>query len=313
MKDFLIQSKVDAVTEWLKQYQQRVCDSIGQLDYHESFAEERWARSGKASLRGKGSTRVLSGGTTFERAGVNFSAVEGDSLPPSATERKPELEGSGFLATGVSIVTHPENTYVPTSHANLRLFVTRKENQLTDWWFGGGFDLTPYYGFEEDAVAWHEAARSACQPYGQEVYPRFKKWCDSYFFLKHRNEQCGIGGIFFDDLNEWPFDTCFSFLRDVGNVFLEAYLSIVKNRLLHTWGEREKAFQLYRRGRYVEFNLLYDRGTLFGLQSGGRTEAILMSMPPSVRWVYDWRPDAGSREEELYNKFLKSRDWLEME
>jgi coproporphyrinogen III oxidase len=193
------------------------------------------------------------------------------------------------------------------------LFVARSGQRLTDWWFGGGFDLTPYYGFEEDAVAWHEAAHSACQPYGHEIYQRFKKWCDSYFFLKHRNEQRGVGGIFFDDLNEWPFSTCFAFLQDVGSAFLDTYLSIVKKRLGYPWGEKEKAFQRYRRGRYVEFNLLYDRGTLFGLQSGGRTEAILMSMPPSVRWVYDWSPDVGSPEEELYDRFLKPRDWLEME
>ena len=308
-----MQKEIDTVATWLKQYQQQVCDSVGRLDESESFMEDKWIRSEKGSLRGNGSTRFLSEGTTFERAGVNFSAVEGDSLPPSATERKPELAGNSFQAFGVSIVIHPENPYVPTAHANLRLFVTRRGQSVADWWFGGGFDLTPYYGFEEDAVAWHSAARAACLPYGQEVYPRFKEWCDSYFRLKHRDEQRGVGGIFFDDLNEWSFDSCFAFLRDVGNAFLETYLSIVKKRYRNPWGEKEKAFQLYRRGRYVEFNLLYDRGTLFGLQSGGRTEAILMSMPPSVRWAYDWRPDAGSREEELYDKFLKPRDWLGME
>jgi coproporphyrinogen III oxidase len=234
-------------------------------------------------------------------------------LPASATAARPDLAGRSFQATGISLVIHPLNPYVPTSHANLRLFMAEKEGAPPIWWFGGGFDLTPYYGFEEDAVHWHRTARAACAPFGDGVYPRFKKWCDEYFYLKHRREARGIGGLFFDDLNEWGFARCFAFVRSVGDHYLEAYLPIVQRRKGTEFGGRERDFQLYRRGRYVEFNLVYDRGTLFGLQSGGRTESILMSLPPKVGWRYDYRPDPGTPEAELYERFLPARDWLAAE
>jgi coproporphyrinogen III oxidase len=247
----------------------------------------------------------------FEKAGVNFSEVSGNRLPPSATAQRPELAGRGFQALGVSLVIHPRNPYVPTSHANVRFFVAELDGHAPVWWFGGGFDLTPYYGFREDAVQWHRTAWEACAPFGPGVYPRFKRWCDEYFYLKHRNEPRGIGGLFFDDLNEWGFDDCFAFTRSVGDHFPLAYLPIVRRRKDTAFGDREIAFQHYRRGRYVEFNLVYDRGTLFGLQSGGRTESILMSLPPRVSWRYDWQPEPGSPEAELYETFLKPRDWIE--
>ena len=238
--------------------------------------------------------------------------LETDPICPkaAATARRPELAGRSFAAMGVSIVMHPHNPYVPTSHANIRLFVAEKSGEAPVWWFGGGFDLTPYYGFEEDAVAWHGAARDLCEPFGADVYPRYKQWCDEYFYLKHRDEQRGVGGLFFDDLNEWPFETCFEFMRAVAVGYREAYLPILAGRRDTDYGERERQFQLYRRGRYVEFNLVYDRGTLFGLQTGGRTESILMSLPPAVRWEYGYSPEAGSAEAALYEKFLKPQDWL---
>ncbi|MEQ8230395.1 MAG: oxygen-dependent coproporphyrinogen oxidase, partial [Gammaproteobacteria bacterium] len=253
---------------------------------------------------------VLADGAVFEQAGVNYSLVAGTSLPPAATARRPELAGRRFRAMGVSLVVHPGNPYVPTSHANVRLFVAEKDGEAPVWWFGGGFDLTPYYGFEEDAVAWHRRAREACTPFGDDVYPRFKQWCDEYFYLRHRDEHRGIGGLFFDDLNEWPFARCFDFIRAVGSAYIEAYAPIVERRRDTAFGERERDFQLYRRGRYVEFNLVYDRGTIFGLQSGGRTESILMSLPPNVRWRYAWAPSPGSPEARLYTDFIRPRDWL---
>jgi coproporphyrinogen III oxidase len=231
-------------------------------------------------------------------------------MPASATAHRPELAGRGFEALGVSLVIHPRNPYAPTSHANVRFFIASKEGAEPIWWFGGGFDLTPYYGFEEDAVHWHRTARSACEPFGAEVYPRYKQWCDEYFFLKHRSEPRGIGGLFFDDLNEGGFEHCFAFMRSVGDHYLPAYRPIVARRKTTPHGERERDFQLYRRGRYVEFNLIYDRGTLFGLQSGGRTESILMSLPPLVKWRYNWRPAAETEEARLYSDFLRPRDWL---
>jgi coproporphyrinogen III oxidase len=258
---------------------------------------------------GGGRSRVLADGAVFEQAGVGFSHVFGPGLPPSATVQRPELAGRSYDAMGVSLVFHPRNPYVPTCHMNVRLFVARKEGAEPVWWFGGGFDLTPYYGFEEDAVHWHRTARAACEPFGAEVYPRFKEWCDRYFFLRHRNEPRGIGGIFFDDLNEWGFERSFALLRSVGDHFLPAYLPVLERRRDIAWGERERDFQLYRRGRYVEFNLVWDRGTLFGLQSGGRTESILMSLPPLVRWRYNWSPAPGSPEARLYDEFLRPRDW----
>jgi len=252
---------------------------------------------------------VLRQGGVFEQAGVNFSHVSGGQLPPSATASRPELAGRRFEALGVSLVVHPESPHIPTSHANVRFFIAEKDGQPPVWWFGGGYDLTPYYPVREDVVSWHAAARAACAPFGDEVYPRCKAWCDRYFFLRHRNEPRGVGGLFFDDLNEWGFERCFDFLRAVGDSYLGAYLPIVRRRKGQTWTPRQREFQLYRRGRYVEFNLVYDRGTLFGLQSGGRTESILMSLPPLVAWRYDWHPDPDSEESVLYD-YLKPRDWL---
>ncbi|NDG88415.1 MAG: oxygen-dependent coproporphyrinogen oxidase, partial [Gammaproteobacteria bacterium] len=272
-----------------------------------AFEEDQWTYD---SGIGGGRTRVLAGGSVIEQGGVNFSHVIGKALPASATAHRTDLAGRGFQALGVSLVIHPRNPYVPTSHANVRFFLAEKENEPPVWWFGGGFDLTPYYPFEEDAVSWHQSAREACRPFGEEVYPQYKKWCDDYFFLKHRNETRGVGGLFFDDLNAWGFERCFEFMQSVGDHYLSAYLPIVQRRKSIPFGERQRDFQLYRRGRYVEFNLVYDRGTLFGLQSGGRTESILMSMPPVAQWRYNWRPEPFTPEEDLYLNYLKPRDWL---
>ena len=255
---------------------------------------------------------VLEGGETFEKAGVNFSHVTGSQLPPSATASRPELAGRPFHATGVSIVVHPRNPYVPTSHANVRFFLApaHQDDQNPVWWFGGGFDLTPYYGFKEDAVSWHKMAKQACDQFGQEIYPIFKQACDDYFYLKHRNEPRGIGGLFFDDYNQGGFENAFALTRSVGESYLKAYTPIVELRKSTPYGEREREFQLYRRGRYVEFNLVYDRGTLFGLQSGGRTESILMSLPSLVSWKYDYKPDLDTPEHDLYQTFLNPQDWI---
>ncbi|MGD2063881.1 MAG: oxygen-dependent coproporphyrinogen oxidase [Nitrospirota bacterium] len=300
---------LDAVIAYFQGLQDRICSVLEDEDGTARFREDAWQRD----EGGGGRTRVLAQGAVFEQAGVNFSHVAGAALPASATAARPDLAGRSFQATGISLVIHPLNPYVPTSHANLRLFMAEKEGAPPIWWFGGGFDLTPYYGFEEDAVHWHRTARAACAPFGDGVYPRFKKWCDEYFYLKHRREARGIGGLFFDDLNEWGFARCFAFVRSVGDHYLEAYLPIVQRRKGTEFGGRERDFQLYRRGRYVEFNLVYDRGTLFGLQSGGRTESILMSLPPKVGWRYDYRPDPGTPEAELYERFLPARDWLAAE
>lgn len=265
------------------------------------FREDRWNRA----EGGGGCTRILAEGRVFEKAGVNFSHVQGAQLPPSATAHRPELAGRPWEALGISIVTHPRNPYVPTSHANVRFFSAGPV-----WWFGGGFDLTPYYPFDEDVLHWHETARAACAPFGAGLYDKYKQWCDRYFFLPHRQETRGVGGLFFDDLGDGGFEQCFGFARSVGDHFLPGFMPIVERRNNHPWGERERNFQLYRRGRYVEFNLLYDRGTLFGLQSRGRTESIFMSMPPLARWDYDWRPQPGSPEARLYADFLRPRDYL---
>ncbi len=297
-------SSIEEVKTYLLSLQNRICAELETLDGEAVFLRDAWERDGG----GGGESRVLSGGKVFEQAGVNFSHVFGDKLPPSATKARPELAGRGFEAVGVSLVLHPNNPYVPTTHANFRMFFAGDDV----WWFGGGFDLTPYYPFEEDVVAWHETARKACEPFGEDVYPRFKKWCDEYFFLKHRNETRGVGGLFFDDYNEPGYDKSFEFLQSVGNSFMKAYAPIVKKRKDHPFGEPQRDFQLYRRGRYVEFNLIYDRGTLFGLQSGGRTESILMSLPPNVRWAYNWQPEAGSPEATLYSDYLRPRDWLQI-
>jgi len=297
---------VAAVSDYLLDLQNRICQALENLDAEKSFIEATWKRE----EGGGGRSRVLEEGAVFEKAGINFSHVHGRQLPASATAHRPELAGRSFQALGVSLVIHPRNPYIPTSHANVRFFIAEKEGEEPVWWFGGGFDLTPYYGFEEDAVHWHKTARQACEPFGEHVYPRFKKWCDEYFFLKHRDEPRGIGGLFFDDFNELGFEDSFAFMRSIGDHYVPAYVPIVEKRKTHSYGERERDFQMYRRGRYVEFNLVYDRGTLFGLQTGGRTESILMSLPPIVKWRYDWRPQAGTAESELYEVYLKPRDWL---
>jgi coproporphyrinogen III oxidase len=296
---------INAVRHYLLDLQQRIASALEQVDGQSRFREDIWERP----QGGGGRSRVLTEGALFEQAGINFSHVSGDMLPPSATVQRPELAGRAYQALGVSLVLHPRNPYVPTTHANVRFFLAEKPDAAPVWWFGGGFDLTPYYGFEEDARHWHQTARAACAPFGADVYPRYKKWCDEYFFLKHRNEPRGIGGLFFDDLNAGGFSHCFAFMRSVAEHFLPAYLPIAARRCDLPYGERERDFQLYRRGRYVEFNLVYDRGTLFGLQSGGRTESILMSLPPLVKWRYDWQPAPGTPEAELYEKFLRPREW----
>jgi coproporphyrinogen III oxidase len=252
----------------------------------------------------------MRGGKVFESGGVNFSHVFGNQMPPSASQHRPELMGKQFEALGLSLVLHPVNPYVPTTHMNVRFFLAENALGESHWWFGGGFDLTPYYGFVEDCVHWHQTAKAACDPWGEDIYPRFKKQCDDYFYLPHRQEARGIGGIFFDDLNQWDFDPCFAFMQSVGDHFLPAYLPLIKRRKNHVYGQRERDFQAYRRGRYVEFNLIYDRGTVFGLQSGGRTESILVSLPAKVSWQYDWRPEKNSSEAQLYEQFLPVRDWL---
>jgi coproporphyrinogen III oxidase len=297
---------IEAVRAYLLGLQDRICQELEQEDGRGRFAEDLWERP----EGGGGRSRVLSDGAAFEQAGINFSHVFGAGLPPSATAHRPELAGRGFEAMGVSLVIHPSNPYAPTSHANVRFFLAEREGADPVWWFGGGFDLTPYYPFHEDVLYWHETARDACDPFGADVYPRYKKWCDEYFFLKHRDETRGVGGLFFDDLNEGGFDRCFAFMQSVGNHYLHAYRPIVARRKDIAYGERERDFQLYRRGRYVEFNLVYDRGTLFGLQSGGRTESILMSLPPLVKWRYNWKPEPGTPEADLYENFLRPRDWL---
>jgi coproporphyrinogen III oxidase len=298
---------VALVSSYLLDLQDRICKAIEQLEENgHSFREDQWQRE----EGGGGRSRVLEDGAVLEKAGINFSHVHGGQLPVSATAQRPELAGRSFEALGVSLVIHPRNPYVPTSHANVRFFIAQKENTEPVWWFGGGFDLTPYYGFEEDAVHWHQTARQACDPFGADVYPRYKKWCDDYFYLKHRAEPRGIGGLFFDDLCEADFENSFAFMRSVGDHYVPAYTPIVEKRRDHPYTERERDFQMYRRGRYVEFNLVYDRGTLFGLQSGGRTESILMSLPPIVKWRYNWQPESDSPEAELYDKFLKPRDWI---
>lgn len=314
---------VQAVKTYLLALQDRICAALEVEDGKERFREDAWERpegGGRSrhpasrdigtSVYGSGRSRVLSEGAVFEQAGVGFSHVHGQNLPPAATAQRPGLAGRAFEALGVSVVVHPRNPYVPTSHCNVRCFIAEKTGAAPVWWFGGGFDLTPCYGFEEDCVHWHRTARTACEPFGAGYYPRFKKWCDEYFFLKHRNEPRGVGGLFFDDFNEGGFEHSFGFMRSVGEHYLAGYLPIVQKRKATPYGDRERDFQLYRRGRYVEFNLVYDRGTLFGLQSGGRAESILMSLPPLVKWRYNWRPEPGTAEAELHEVFLKPRDWV---
>ncbi len=298
---------IAAVKSFLLALQDKICEQLTQADGGADFKEDRWTRE----EGGGGRSRVLTNGAVFEQAGVNFSHVSGATLPASATAHRPELAGRSFQAMGVSLVIHPLSPYIPTSHANVRFFIAEKPGEEPVWWFGGGFDLTPFYGFTEDAVHWHRTALQLCAPFGDDVYPKYKKWCDDYFFIKHRNEARGIGGLFFDDLNTPDFESCFAFTQAVGEGFLEAYLPIVERRKALPWGDHQRQFQLYRRGRYVEFNLVWDRGTLFGLQTGGRTESILMSMPPLVRWEYNFQPATDSPEAALYRDFLPVRDWLQ--
>ncbi|MBK1708762.1 oxygen-dependent coproporphyrinogen oxidase [Marichromatium gracile] len=295
-----------AVKSYLLTLQDRICEALRDTDGGADFREDLWERPGG----GGGRTRVMQDGMLFEQGGINFSHVRGEALPAAASASRPELAGRSYEAMGVSLVVHPQNPYVPSSHLNVRFFLAEHPEDDPVWWFGGGFDLTPYYGFEEDAVHWHRNARDACAPFGEELYPRYKRWCDDYFFLPHRNEPRGIGGIFFDDFDQDGFDNSFAFMRSVGDHYLSGYLPIVERRWAHVYGERERDFQCYRRGRYVEFNLVCDRGTLFGLQSGGRTESILVSLPPAVSWRYDFTPEPGSPEAELHERFLAPRDWL---
>lgn len=300
---------IELVKDYLLTLQDDICAQLEAEDGTGQFVQEDWTRE----AGGGGRTRVLTGGSVIEQGGVNFSHVYGDQLPPSATAARPELAGRNFQAVGVSLVIHPHNPFIPTSHANVRFFIAEKEGEEPVWWFGGGFDLTPYYAFEEDCVAWHKTAQAACTPFGDNVYPRYKKWCDEYFYLKHRDETRGVGGLFFDDLNEDGFEASFDFMRSVGDHYIKAYRPIMNRRKDTPFTEPHRDFQLYRRGRYVEFNLVFDRGTLFGLQSGGRTESILMSLPPLVKWRYNWSPEAGSEEARLYDGFLHPRDWLGIE
>ena len=298
---------VAAVKNYLLDLQQRICAGLEQEESGACFVQDVWQREVGG---GGGITRVLENGSVFEKGGVNFSHVLGVAMPASATAHRPELAGRAFEAMGVSLVIHPRNPYVPTSHANVRFFVARKEGEPDVWWFGGGYDLTPYYGFDEDCQHWHRTAKAACDPFGETVYPDYKRWCDDYFYLKHRHEQRGAGGLFFDDLNSWGFEKSFAFMQAVGNSYLPAYQPIVNRRKNIAYSEREREFQLYRRGRYVEYNLVYDRGTLFGLQTGGRTESILMSLPPQVAWRYDWQPEPGTPEAKLYSDYIVVRDWV---
>jgi len=301
MKSFVIEIK-----DYLLDLQQRICGFLEAEDKYAVFSSDPWSHQ----QGGGGMTKVLANGKVLEKAGVNFSHVFGTELPAAATLKRPGLKGSTFEALGVSVVVHPINPYVPTTHLNVRYVAVTKTDGSCHWWFGGGFDLTPYYGFIEDCLHWHLTANKACHDFGEDVYPRYKKWCDDYFYLKHRHEQRGIGGLFFDDLNEWGFQPSFQFMQSVGNHFIEAYQPIIARRKRHPYGERERAFQCYRRGRYVEFNLLYDRGTLFGIQSNGRIESILMSLPPTVHWKYNWQPEMASAEEALTQQYLIVRDWI---
>ena len=302
---------IAAVRTYLLKLQDAICAALEAEDGAAAFRTDEWTRQANANqpgLGGGGRTRILAEGGVFEKAGVAFSDVRGTRLPPSATAHRPELVGKAWEALGVSLVIHPRNPYVPTSHANVRFFCAP---EVDVWWFGGGFDLTPYYGFEEDCVHWHRTARDALAPFGPELYPQLKQWCDEYFFLKHRSEPRGIGGIFFDDFNALGFEQSFAMMQAVGNAYVPAYRPIVARRKATPFSERERNFQLYRRGRYVEFNLVWDRGTLFGLQSGGRAESILMSLPPLVRWDYGWQPEPGTPEARLYDVFLKPREWAQ--
>lgn len=297
---------IDAVKQYLLALQDDICRQLSEEDGGTDFREESWTRE----EGGGGRSRVIENGNVIEKGGVNFSHVHGKTLPASATANRPELAGRSFQAMGVSLVIHPHNPYVPTSHANVRFFIAEKEGEEPVWWFGGGFDLTPYYGFDEDVRFWHQTAKQACDPFGPDLYEKYKNWCDDYFYIKHRQEPRGVGGLFFDDLNDGDFENSFAFMRSVGDHYIKAYRPIIAKRKAETFTERERKFQCYRRGRYVEFNLVQDRGTIFGLQTGGRTESILMSLPPVVHWDYNWQPEDGSPESKLYTDFLVKKDWL---
>ena len=301
----IIDSDIDKVRQYLQELQKNIISMAYKYD-NKNFYEDSWSRD----EGGGGITCVLQDGSCFDKAGVNFSDISGAQLPEAATNIRPELQGRNYQAMGVSVVCHPKNPHIPTAHLNVRLFIAYNKNLNPVWWFGGGFDMTPYYGYEEDAIHWHKTANEVCSPFGKEIYDEYKKNCDDYFHIKHRKEQRGIGGIFFDDLNMWEFEKCFNFIKSVGNGFIKAYEPIVKKRLNESYNDKQKDFQLFRRGRYAEFNLVYDRGTLFGLQSNGRTESILMSMPPLVKWKYKYEIEKGSDEEKLYNNFLVPKKWI---
>lgn len=296
---------INVVIKFLKSLQDQICHALEAADGTGKFVEDNWQRA----EGGGGRTRVLTNGSVIEQGGVNFSVVSGDKLPPSATAHRPELAGRKWQACGVSLVIHPKNPFIPTSHANVRFFIAEKAGEEPVWWFGGGFDLTPFYPFREDVVHWHQTAKDICQPFGDEVYPEYKKWCDVYFYLKHREETRGVGGLFFDDLNKWEFAKCFDYMQAVGKGFIDAYVPLMEKRKATPFNEQQRQFQLYRRGRYVEFNLVFDRGTLFGLQSGGRTESILMSMPPLARWEYNFQAPTDSPEAQLQD-YLVAQNWL---
>lgn len=300
---------LEDIKQFFMGLQDKLCLAFAEADGEKTFKEETWTRE----EGGGGRSRVIQDGAIFEQGGVNFSHVYGRAMPASATAHRPELVGRSFHALGVSVVMHPKNPYLPTSHANVRFFVAQKPGSAPVWWFGGGFDLTPYYPFKEDVIHWHNQAKSICLPFGKDVYPKYKKWCDDYFYIKHRQEARGVGGLFFDDLNTPDFDHCFALTKAVGEGYLDAYLPIIERRRDMPYGDRERDFQLYRRGRYVEFNLVWDRGTLFGLQTGGRTESILMSMPPLVKWSYGYEVEANSKEAELLTDYLPPRDWATIE
>ncbi len=299
-----------AVRNYLLSLQDHICTSLSAID-GQPFVEDAWQHQGSALIHsGDGRTRVIADSAVIEKGGVNFSHVKGSSLPPSASSKRPELAGKAFEAMGVSLVIHPNNPMAPTSHMNVRFFIAGADTEKPVWWFGGGFDLTPYYGFQEDAIHWHQTAKKACEPFGPDVYADYKRWCDEYFYLKHRDEQRGIGGLFFDDLNEPSFEHSFALMQSVGDHFVPAYIPIIEKRQQLPFNEVHRDWQLYRRGRYVEFNLVFDRGTLFGLQSGGRTESILMSLPPLVKWEYQRKIVEGSDEEKLLTMYLKPQDWV---
>lgn len=296
---------IERIKNYLTQLQENICSTLSAMD-GQSFIRDPWTRE----QGGGGVTRILANGAIFEKAGVGFSHVFGDRLPPSATANRPDLNGAKWQALGVSLVIHPRNPFVPTSHMNVRCFIAQKDGMEDVWWFGGGFDLTPYYGFDEDCVHWHQTAKNALDPFGAELYPHYKKWCDEYFYLKHRNEPRGIGGIFYDDLHDGGFERCFAIMQSVGDAYLRAYEPIVRRRHSTPYTDAQRQFQAYRRGRYVEFNLVFDRGTIFGLQSGGRTESILMSLPPLVEWHYNWQPEPGTPEAQLTEHYLKPQEWI---